>query len=104
MHLADMTTDNPELEAGCFRHYLDRILTLDGSIPDQLKREIAAVLMICETGVDIQKLLEERDRRIQMLEFICTFAFQLLATHEDRCLSEESVSWPDGRKDAVLWS
>jgi hypothetical protein len=117
MHLADIgllkpeeiqllgvceTADNSQLEAGCFRYYLDRILALDGSVPDQLKREIAAVLMICETGVDIQKLLEERDRQIQMLEIICRFAFKLIATLEDRSLIEESVSRPDGREDAVV--
>ena len=75
-------TGTSQLEAGCFRHYLDRILTLDGSIPDELKREIAAVLMICDAGADMQKLLAGRDRQIQMLNIICRFAFKRIAVLE----------------------
>jgi hypothetical protein len=75
-------TDTSQLEAGCFRHYLTRILALDGSIPDELKREIAAVLMICDAGADIQKLLAWRDRQIRMLNIICRFAFKRIAALE----------------------
>jgi hypothetical protein len=78
-------TDTPQLEAGCFRHYLERILALDGRpVSDELKREIAAMLMICNAGADAQKLLEERDRRIQTLDIICEFALERMATLEDR--------------------
>jgi len=79
-----VVTDTSQLEAGCFRHYLDRILALDGSVPDELKREIAAVLMICDAGADMQKLLAGRDRQIRMLKTICRFAFKRIAALEKR--------------------
>ena len=98
-------TDTSQLEAGCFRHYLERILALDSPLSDELKREIAAVLMICDAGADMQKLLAERDRRIRMQEIICKCAFERIATLEKRLRSvEESVSWPDGRERAVVRS
>jgi hypothetical protein len=77
-------TDTSQLEAGCFRHYLTRILALDGSIPDELKREIAAALMICDAGADLQKLVAGRDRQIRMLRIICRFAFERIAALERR--------------------
>ena len=90
------------MEAGCFRYYLHRILALDGSIPDELKREIAAVLMICDAGTDMQKVLAERDRRIRMQDIICKCAFERIATLEERLRSvEESVSWRGGQERAV---
>jgi hypothetical protein len=58
-------TGTSQIEAGCFRYYLERILMLDSPLSDELKHEIAAVLMICDAGTDMQKLLAERDRRIR---------------------------------------
>jgi len=89
-------TSTPQLEADCFRYYLNRILTLDGSVPEELKHEIAAVLSICNAGADTQKLLEERDRRIQMLDLICKFAFERIAALENGYLVEE---WLVGSMD-----
>jgi hypothetical protein len=98
-------TATAQLEAGCFRYYLERILALDSRLSDELKREIAAVLMICDAGADMQKLLAERDRRIRMQDIICKCAFERIATLEERLRSvEESVSWPDGQGDAVVRS
>jgi hypothetical protein len=85
-------TSRSQLEAGCFRQYLERILALDGPVPDELKDEIAAVLRICNAGADTQGLLEECDHSIQMLDIICQFAFGRIATLEERLrLLEESV-------------
>jgi hypothetical protein len=98
-------TGTSRLEASCFRHYLERILALDGPLSVELKREIAAVLMICDAGTDMQKLLAERDRRIRMQDIICKCAFDRIATLEEQLRSvEESVSWPDGRERAVVRS
>jgi hypothetical protein len=98
-------TGTSKLEAGCFRYYLERILALDKPLSDELKREIAAVLMICDTGTDIQKLLVERDRRIRMQDIACKCAFERIATLEGRLRSVgESVSWPDGQERAVVRS
>jgi hypothetical protein len=94
-------TGTSQLEAGCFRYYLDRILALDGPVPEELRCEIAAALIICDAGADTQKLLEERDRHIQMLEIICDFAFERIATLENLCLAEESVNGLDGPDDVT---
>ena len=50
-------TGTSQLEAYYFRYYLERILAFEGPIPDELKHEIALVLMICDAGTDMEKLL-----------------------------------------------
>jgi hypothetical protein len=95
-------TSASQLEAGCFRHYLERILVLDSPLSAELKREIAAVLTICDAGTEIQGLLAERDRRIRMQDIICKCAFERIVTLEERLrLVEESVSWRGGQEHAV---
>jgi len=91
-------TDTSELEAGCFRYYLQRTLQLEGALPRELKREITAVLMICDAGRDVQKALAERNRRIRMLNIICKVAFKRIATLEQslRLLQESTRRLPDG--------
>ena len=88
-------TETYLIEASSFRYYLDRILALDGPVPEELKCEIIALLMICDAGTDAQKLLEERDRHIQMLDIICDFAFERIATLEYPYLAEEPVHGQD---------
>jgi hypothetical protein len=92
-------TGASQLEAGCLRRYLERILALDRPVSEELEREIAAVLTICDAGTDMHKLLAWRDRWILMQDTICKCAFERIATLEERLrLVEESVNWPDGQE------
>ena len=52
-------------------------------------------------GADTQKLLEERDRRIKMLDLICKFAFERIATLEG---GYSVGDWTVGSIDKRTWS